>query len=537
MSSLGSDAAGEQAAPAAASAAPVPPPPLVGAKLLIGSVALSAATFMNVLDTSIANVSIPAISGSLGVAPNQGTWVITSFAVASGIALPMTGWLAQRFGAVRLFTISVLLFTLVSWLCGLATSITQLIILRVLQGAVAGPMIPLSQALLLGSYPREKSGTALAIWTMTSLIGPVVGPLLGGWITDNIYWAWIFYINVPVGLLAAAATWWLYRDRESPTRRLPVDFVGLALLVIWIGAFQIMLDKGKELDWFESRQIVAFAIVAAVGFAAFLIWELTDDHPVVDLRLFANRNFAVATLTISLGYSAFFGNLVLLPLWLQQHMGYTPTLAGLAMAPVGLLALVITPWVGKNINRVDPRIFATIGFSIFALVLWLRSLFNTEADFDTILVPTVIQGVAIGFFFIPLFNLALSGVPAEKTASASGLLNFMRITAGAFGASVATTLWDDRAAMHHAYLAEHVNVTNPAVWNTMGGLTRALADHAPGLALINRAIDNQAFMLAAADIFRGSAVLFMGLMLIVWHARPPKGGAAGAAAADAGGAH
>ena len=512
-----------------------PPPPLSGMKLLLGSVALSLATFMNVLDTSIANVSIPAISGSLGVAPNQGTWVITSFAVASGIALPMTGWLAQRFGAVRLFTTSVLLFTLVSWLCGLATSINQLILFRILQGAVAGPMIPLSQALMLGSYPRAKSGTALAIWTMTSLVGPVVGPVLGGLITDNLYWAWIFYINVPVGLLAAAVTWWLYRDRESPTRRLPVDFVGLILLVLWIGAFQIMLDKGKELDWFESRQIVVLAIVAVVGFAAFLIWELTDDHPIVDLSLFRNRNFAVSTVTISLGYSAFFGNLVLLPAWLQQHMGYTPTMAGLAMAPVGLLALVVTPWVGKNINRVDARVFATLGFSIFAFVLWQRSVFNTDADFNTILLPTLIQGAAIGFFFIPLFNLALSGIPVEKTASASGMLNFMRITAGAFGASVATTVWDDRAAMHHAYLSEHISASNPAAWHALGTLGHNLAERGEALAVINRAIDNQAFMLAAADIFRGSALLFMALMLVVWHARPPKAGAS--VGADGGGAH
>ncbi len=536
MSSTAADAALDDPPSPPTKVAAGPPPPLTGMKLLLGSVALSSATFMNVLDTSIANVSIPAISGSLGVAPHQGTWVITSFAVASGIALPMTGWLAQRFGAVRLFTTSVLLFTLVSWLCGLATSINQLILLRVLQGAVAGPMIPLSQALMLGSYPREKSGTALAIWTMTSLVGPVVGPVLGGVITDNIYWAWIFYINVPVGLLAAAATWWLYRDRESPTRRLPVDVVGLVLLVVWIGAFQIMLDKGKELDWFESRQIITLAIVAVVGFAAFLIWELTDDHPVVDLSLFTNRNFAVATVTISVGYSAFFGNLVLLPAWLQQHMGYTPTMAGLAMAPVGILALVVTPWVGKNINRVDARLFATLGFSIFAFVLWQRSLFNTDADFNTILLPTLIQGAAIGFFFIPLFNLALSGIPVEKTASASGMLNFMRITAGAFGASVATTLWDDRAAMHHAYLAEHVSTTNPAAGHALGTLVPVLGQAAEALALINRAIDNQAFMLAAADIFRGSAVLFMALMLIVWHARPPKTGA-NATAAEGGGAH
>ena len=523
-------------APAPATAAAAPPPPLAGVRLLIGSIALALATFMNVLDTSIANVSIPAISGALGVAPNQGTWVITSFAVASGIALPMTGWLALRFGPVRLFTISVLLFTLMSWLCGLATNLEQLLVLRVLQGALAGPMIPLSQSLLLASYPREQSGIALTVWTVTSLVAPVAGPVLGGWITDNYHWEWIFFINVPVGLLAAAATWWLYRERESPTRKLPVDTVGLVLLVVWVGAFQIMLDKGKELDWFASRQIITLAIMAVVGFAAFLIWELTDDHPVVDLSLFGNRNFWASTLTVSLGYGAFFGNLVLLPLWLQQNMGYTPTLAGLAMAPVGLLAIVVSPIVGKYINRVDARVFATIGFSIFALVLWMRSLFNTGVDFDTIIVPTLIQGLAISFFFIPLFNLAMSGIPVAKTASASGLLNFSRITAGAFGASVATTLWDDRASMHHAYLIEHIDVTNPAVWHTFGMLTRSAATHAEGLALINRAIDNEAYMLAANDIFRGSAALFMILLFVVWNARPPQAVSV-PAAADSSGAH
>jgi DHA2 family multidrug resistance protein len=532
MSTADSDTAEAPVAPPPAA----PPPPLSGVKLLLGSVALSAATFMNVLDTSIANVSIPAISGALGVAPNQGTWVITSFAVSSGIGLPMTGWLAQRFGAVRLFTASVLLFTVASWMCGMATNMTELILMRVLQGAVAGPMIPMSQTLMLSSYPREKSGTALAIWTITSLVGPVVGPVLGGLITDNFHWAWIFYINVPVGLAAAGIAWWLYRDRESPTRRLPVDFVGLALLVIWIGAFQIMLDKGKELDWFESGQIIALAMVAAVGFVAFLIWELTDEHPVVDLSLFANRNFAVATITVALGYSAFFGNLVLLPAWLQQHMGYTPTLAGFAMAPVGLLAIVVTPWVGKNINRIDPRLLATIGFSTFSVVLWMRTLFNTQADFVTILIPTFIQGAAIGLFFIPLFNLALSGVPIERTASASGVLNFLRITAGAFGASVATTLWDNRASMHHAYLSEQVSVTSQAFATGAGTITRSLPPPTEALAIINHAVDNQAFMLAAADIFRISAVLFLGLMLTVWHARPHKAASA-AGAADAGGAH
>src|ERR1700751_3387227 len=271
------------------STSPAAPPPLTGGALVLGSVALSLATFMNVLDTSIANVSIPAIAGDLGVAPDQGTWVITSFGVANAISLPLTGWLTQRYGQVRLFTASVLLFVLASLACGLAPSIELLILFRVIQGAVAGPMIPLSQTLLLASYPKAKAGTALAMWSMTMLVAPVAGPLLGGWITDNISWPWIFYINIPVGLGAAAATWMIYRTRESQTRKLPIDAVGLGLLVIWVGALQVMLDKGKDLDWFHAGTIVALAVVAALGFALFIVWELTDEHPVVDLRLFKRR--------------------------------------------------------------------------------------------------------------------------------------------------------------------------------------------------------------------------------------------------------
>ena len=503
-----------------------------GWRLVVGSVALSTATFMNVLDVSIANVSIPAIAGDLGVSPNQGTWVITSFAVASGISLPLTGWFAQRFGMVRLFVLSVLMFTLVSWLCGLAPNIETLVLLRVLQGVVAGPMIPLSQALLLGSFRRENSGMALTIWSMTSLIAPVVGPVLGGWITDNIHWSWIFFINIPVGLLAAGLTWWIYRSREAPTVRRPIDLVGLIVLVVWIGCFQTMLDKGKELDWFASNTIIVLAAIAAIGFVFFLIWELTEDHPVVDLGLFARRNFWAATLTISLGYGAFFGNLVLLPLWLQQHMGYTPTMAGLAMAPVGVLALVISPWVGKNIQRYDARWFATFGFAVFAVVVLLRGHFNTDADFNTILIPTVLQGAAIGTFFIPLFNLALQGIPPEKISSASGLLNFCRITAGAFGASVSTTLWDRRAAFHHARLVDQIDAAR------LGGhgLLEGQLDPATGLALLNRLVDQQAFMMAASDIFNACAVLFLMLIGMVWLARPERA-VAPAASADAGGAH
>src|SRR5262245_15217914 len=364
--------------------------PLSGGMLIAGTVALSLATFMNVLDTSIANVSLPSIAGDLGVSADQATWVITSFGVANAISLPLTGWLTQRFGQVRLFMASVLLFVLASLACGFAPSLESLILFRVLQGAVAGPMIPLSQSLLLSSYPREKSGTALAMWAITTLVAPVVGPLLGGSITDNIAWPWIFYINVPVGIAAAAVTWMIYARRETPTRRLPVDGVGLGLLVVWVGALQVMLDKGKDLDWFASGLIVALAVTAVVAFALFLAWEFTEEHAVVDLRLFARRNFWTGTVAISLGYGVYFGNLVLLPLWLQQYMGYTATLAGMVLAPVGVLAILLTPAVGRNLHRVDPRIFATTSFSIFAIVLYMRAHFNTNADSATVMLPTLI---------------------------------------------------------------------------------------------------------------------------------------------------
>ena len=236
-----------------------------------------------------------------------------------------------------------------------------------------------------------------------------MGPLLGGWITDNISWPWIFYINVPVGLLSALLTWSLYRSRDPGPKRVPVDGVGLGLLVIWIGALQVMIDKGKELDWFGSPQIVTLAVVAAVGFAFFLAWELTDHHPIVNLRLFARRNFAIGSLALSLAYGLFFGNIVLLPLWLQQYMGYTATWAGLTMAPVGLLAIVLSPWVGKNVGRMDPRKLATVAFVGFAVILWMRGQFNVQAPFSTILVPTILQGAAVAFFFIPLQSIVFSG--------------------------------------------------------------------------------------------------------------------------------
>ncbi|HTJ97937.1 MAG TPA: DHA2 family efflux MFS transporter permease subunit, partial [Rhodocyclaceae bacterium] len=404
---------------------------------------------------------------------------------------------------------------------------------RVIQGLVAGPMIPLSQTLLLQSYPKEKAGTALAMWSMTTLVAPVMGPLLGGWITDNMAWPWIFYINIPIGIGAAVITWSLYKKRESPTRKLPIDSVGLGLLVIWVGALQIMLDKGKELDWFASTQIVTLGIVSLVTFILFLIWELTEKHPVVDLSLFRRRNFWVGTLALSLGYGTFFGNVVLLPLWLQQYMGYTATWAGIVLAPVGVLAIFFSPIVGKNVSRFDPRLFSTIAFLVFALVLWMRAHFNTQADLGTLMVPTVIQGIAMAFFFIPLVSLTLSGLPPERIPAASGLSNFARITAGAFGTSIATTLWENRAAEHHSVLVESINVGSATTQQALNGLASQGLSTQQGLAYINRLIDQQAFMLSASDIFAASAAIFVALIGVVWLARPVKANGL----VDAGGAH
>jgi MFS transporter, DHA2 family, multidrug resistance protein len=506
--------------------------PLQGAERVAGTLSLSLATFMYVLDSSIANVSLPAIAGDMGVSPAQGTWVITSFGVANAIAVPLTGWLTQRFGQVRLFVMCVLLFVLSSWLCGLAPSLELLIAARVMQGLVAGPLIPLSQTLLLASYPPAMAGTAVALWSMTTLVAPVLGPLLGGWITDNVSWPWIFYINVPVGLLAAGLTWSIYRSRDPGPRRVPLDRAGLVLLVLWIGALQLMVDQGKEQDWFESTEICVLAVVAAVGFAYFLVVELTTPQPLVNLRLFRQRNFAFGVLASGLGYGLFFGNVVLLPLWLQQWLGYTSTWAGLATAPVGLAAIALSPWVGRNVGRIDPRWLLTFSFLGFAFVMGLRSGFDTQVPFEVILVPIVLQGVAMPFFFIPLQTVIFNGIPPESLPSASGLSNFVRITCGAVGTSLFTTLWERRAALHHARLVESVHAGSPGTTQMLDRLAAAGLTQEQALANIQRQIDQQAYTMAVTDIFLLSSALFIGLIGVAWMTRPrPKPAVPAAAAA------
>lgn len=496
--------------------------PLQGGALAMLTLVLSLATFMLVLDSTIANVAIPTIAGDLGASSSQGTWVITSFGVANAISIPITGWLAKRFGEVRLFLIATLLFVLASWLCGIANSLEMLIVFRVLQGAVAGPIIPLSQSLLLNNYPPEKRGMALAFWSMTIVVAPICGPILGGWISDNIHWGWIFFINVPIGLAVVLISWKILEGRESRISHQPVNTIGLILLALGVGTLQLMLDQGRELDWFNSTEIVVLTIIAAVGLIALIIWELTDDNPVVDVSLFKSRNFTVGCVSTSLAFLVYSGTVVLIPLLLQQVYNYTATWAGLAAAPVGLLPILLAPIIGKFGNKIDMRILITISFMVYALTFYWRAVtFEPEMTFMDVALPQFVQGLAVACFFMPLTTITLSGLPPEKMASASSLFNFLRTLAGSIGTSLTTFIWYNREAVHHTQLTEVINPYNPIsqqFFQTMGSFGLSEEQTASYLA---RQITAQGFIIGANEIFLVSAITFISLVVLIWFAKPP----------------
>ena len=496
--------------------------PLQGGALAMLTLVLSLATFMLVLDSTIANVAIPTIAGDLGASSSQGTWVITSFGVANAISIPITGWLAKRFGEVRLFLISTLLFVLASWLCGISHSLEMLIVFRVLQGAVAGPIIPLSQSLLLNNYPPEKRGMALAFWSMTIVVAPICGPILGGWISDNIHWSWIFFINVPIGLAVVLISWKILEGRESRISHQPVNTVGLILLALGVGALQLMLDQGRELDWFNSTEIVVLTIITAVGLIALIIWELTDDNPVVDVSLFKSRNFTVGCVSTSLAFLVYSGTVVLIPLLLQQVYNYTATWAGLAAAPVGLLPILLAPIIGKFGNKIDMRILITVSFMVYALTFYWRAVtFEPEMTFMDVALPQFVQGLAVACFFMPLTTITLSGLPPEKMASASSLFNFLRTLAGSIGTSLTTFMWYNREAVHHTQLTEVINPYNPIsqqFFQTMGSFGLSEEQTASYLA---RQITAQGFIIGANEIFLVSAITFISLVVLIWFAKPP----------------
>jgi DHA2 family multidrug resistance protein len=504
-----------------ASAAPVAPPavePLSGVRLIAAAFALALANFVVVLDMTIANVSVPHIAGGLAVSPTQGTWVITSYAVADAIIVPLTGWLAARFGTVRWFIISIIGFGIFSFLCGVSRTLDALVLFRVLQGLSGGPLMPLTQILLLRIFPKEKAGIGLAIWAMTTTTAPILGPILGGQISDNWGWPWIFFINLPVVAICAFGVGSLLPRFETPRIKAPIDMVGMALLVLSVGAFQIMLDTGREHDWFGSAWIVGLAILSAISFAAFVIWELTDANPVVDLRIFRFRGFSFSTLAISLGFGAFFAQVVLTPLWLQQVAGYTATDTGLIVAWIGVFAVLFSPIAAALIGRIDIRISIFAGILWMALMSLLRAGWTADTDYWTLVTPHLLQGMGMPFFFVGLTALALSSVPEKDQTMAAGLMNFLRTLSGAIATAIATTAWDSQSRVARSELVPALN--DPA--GAMSMLERAGLTLEQARAAIDRLVEVQAATIGVLHIFLASGVVFLIAAAAVWFVPLPK---------------
>jgi DHA2 family multidrug resistance protein len=484
---------------------------------ILAAIMLALANFIVVLDMTIANVSVPHIAGGLAVSPSQGTYVITSYAVAEAIIVPLTGWLAGRFGSVRVFVTSMLLFGLCSALCGMANSLEMLVAFRILQGLSGGPLMPMSQALMMRIFPKEKIAGAMALWSMTTLLAPVLGPTLGGYISDNIGWPFIFFINVPIAILCSLMVWRFLKRIETPTTKVRVDAIGLGLLIAWVGALQFMLDKGKELDWFSSPLIVALALISIIGFVAFLIWELTAEHPIVNLRIFRHRGFASGTITISLAFGSFFAINVLVPLWLQSYMGYTATDAGMVMGMNGVLAIFMAPFVARMMGKVDSRKLVFCGVMWLAGVTLWRSFYTTDVTFWQLAGPIMVQGLGMPFFFIPLTSLALSSVLPAETASAAGLFNFIRTLSGAFATSMVTTFWENDANANHAQMVGDLD--------RYGDTTRTLV--ASGLTpeqasvQLDHLLMSQAVILANNQIFQVLVLTLMVAACSIWLAPKP----------------
>ena len=393
-------------------------------------------------------------------------------------------------------------------------------------------MIPGSQALLISIFPPQKRGTALGIWSITTLVAPICGPILGGYISDNYHWAWIFLINVPVGLVVTALTWMNLKSRETPTRKLPIDTVGLGLLIVWVGALQVMLDQGKDADWFASTQIVILFLVTIIGFVVWLIWELTEKHPIVDLSLFKGRNFALGTLAFCLGYAVFFAANLLMPLWLQTQVGYTATWAGLVAAPTGVIAVLLTPLSARLMSRIDARIMATVAFIAFGVSYLMRANFTADASFVDFMLPLLVQGIAMATFFLAMITILLDGVPPEKIPLASGLSNFCRITAGGFAASIVTTLWDRREALHQSRLVDHTTQFAPPFQHVLAALSHLGLSDLAAKAAVMRTVISQAYLLATTDIFWASGWICFVLIGMVWLCRRAVSGGGPPVAAD-----
>jgi DHA2 family multidrug resistance protein len=504
-----------------ASTEQVQPEPLTGFALFMGALCLAMANFLAILDTTIANVSISSIAGSLGTSTSQGTYVITSYAVAEAISVPLTGWLSSRFGAIRVFVTCFIMFGIFSLLCGMATSMTALVAFRVLLGFSGGPLMPLSQTLMIRIFPKNKSHSAIGIWSMTTLVAPILGPILGGILCDQYSWPYIFFCKVPFALVAGFACWKLLKHFETKTKKVNIDVVGLLMLVVWVAALQIMLDEGKDHDWFASTRIVTLAIIAVIGFISFIIWELTERNPVVDLKIFRHRGFSMSMLTLSLAFGAFFAISVITPLWLQIYMGYTATISGYATAFMGILAVFLAPLIAELSNKFDPRPFVFAGVLWLGLWTFIRSYANLEMTFYQVSWPIFFQGIGMPLFFVPLTAIALGCVNMREMDSAAGLMNFIRTLSGAIATSMVNTSWERETRYVHSELA--------GLTDQHGVATQAMQSSGMSLGQVRGTMDwllqQQSVMVATNQLFILIAVIFVFAACMIWFAPRPKNAA------------
>ena len=491
------------------------------------------ATFMEVLDTSIANVSLPHIAGGLAAGVDESTWILTSYLVSNAIVLPMSGWFSALIGRKRFYMSCVALFTISSFLCGLAPNLATLILFRVLQGAGGGGLQPSEQSILADTFSPEKRGMAFAVYGMAVVVAPAIGPTLGGFITDNYSWRWIFYINVPIGIISMLLTSRVIKDPPHlrGTRRdggIKIDYIGLGLLAIGLGALQVVLDKGQREDWLESHMILILSVISAAALIAVIFWEWHTEHPIIDLRLFRDRSFAIGnSMMFMLGF-ILLGTTLLLPLFTQTMLGYTAQKAGLALMPGGLVILSSMPIVGFLLSRYDPRRIMIFGLSALTAALFYMTTFNLYIDFQTAALARVIQGMGLACLFVPINTVAYSYLPPGKNNAASGLINLARNVGGSVGISFVTTMLARREQFHRAQLSAHLNPANPRVQQMLQGASGALRANSGSEAsrqaygLLQRILDRQSTMLSYIDNFHVLAIVTMAMIPFVFLIRKPR---------------
>ena len=467
-------------------------------------------TFIEVMDTSVVNVSLPHIQGSLSAGVDEVTWVLTSYLVSNAVIIPITGWLAGIFGRKRYLIFSVVLFTLSSIACGASTSLGMLVVSRIFQGIGGGGLQPLSQAILLETFPQREHGQAMAVFGMGVIFAPILGPVLGGWITESWTWRWVFYINIPAGILAIFLIGLFIFDPPYIRRsRGSVDYWGLFFLSVGLGCLQIVLDKGEREDWFHSDFILVLAAIAMVALVAFILVELRSRNPVVNLRVFRDQTFTAGNIIMFTGFFAFFGSIVLLPLYLQQLMGYTALWAGLILGPGGITAMLSMPIIGIMMRKgVSARALLAAGLAFSAAALWMMSGFNLEAGFSAIAWPRVVQGFGMGLFFVPLSAATYVNISRKDMGNATSVFNLLRNLGGSFGVAFSTTVLAQRSQFHQAILTGHVTPFSPALreyahrlHHLFPGLPLSLHDRSPALAALYGEVRRQAAMLAFNDTF------------------------------------